>query len=200
MKLKEAIKELRNESNKKKFIQSFDLIVTLKNFDAKKPETKIQTEVVLPNPHTENITVGIISDQHDNGITTADIEQIANNKSEIKKMTKQYDYFLCEPPLMVLVGKVLGRYLGPKGKMPKLLPPGQDPTNIIEDLKKSVRIKTGVNASIQTIIGKESMDDDKIQENVEKVLDEIKKVLPKGESQIKNILLKLTMSKPITIE
>jgi large subunit ribosomal protein L1 len=199
MKIEEAIKHLREQPSRK-FKQTFDLIVTLKNFDLKKPENKFSKEITMPNETGKEIQVGIISDKIPGAITKSDIENMSNNKSEIKKLAKKYDFFLCEPPLMVLVGKVMGRYLGPKGKMPKLLPPNTEPKNMVEALKRSTRIKTTGSASIQTYVGKENLSDDAIKKNVEKVLEELKKTLPKGDSQIKNVMLKMTMSKPVKIE
>ena len=195
MKIYESIQELK-KLPKKKFKQTFDLIINLKNFDYKKPDNKFSKEITMPEKIEKEIKVGIISDKIPNAITKEHIEQF--KKSEIKKLSKEYDYFLCEPQLMILVGKVLGRYLGPKGKMPKILPPNTEPKNLVDNLKKSIKIKTG-QSSIQTFVGKEDMDDEKIQKNIEKVVEEVKKSLPKGEGQIKNILLKLTMSKPIKI-
>lgn len=200
MKLDEAIKHLRESSKKREFTQTFDLIVSLKNFDPKKPENKFSKEVVLPAGTGKTAEIGIISDKIAGAITKAQLDELSKNKAQIKKLVKKYDFFVCEAPLMVLVGKVLGRYLGPRGKMPKLLVPNQDPARLTEELKNSVRIRAGDAAAIQTHVGREGMDDGEIKKNVERVLDEIKKTLPKGENQIKNVMLKMTMSKPVKIE
>ncbi len=200
MKIDEAIKQLRESSKKREFPQTFDLVVSLKNFDLKKPENKFTKDVILPSGTGRTVEIGIISDRIPDSITKAQLEQIANSKQEAKKLAKKYDFFICEAPLMVLVGKILGRYLGPKGKMPKLLAPNQNPSALTEDLKKSVRIKAGDSAAIQTYVGRENMSDEDVKKNIERVVDEIKKSLPKGENQIKNVMLKMTMSKPVKIE
>ena len=200
MKLDEAIKHLRESSKKREFTQTFDLIVSLKNFDPKKPENKFSKEVVLPAGTGKTAKIGIISDKIEGAITKAQLDELSKSKMQMKKLVKKYDFFVCEAPLMVLVGKVLGRYLGPRGKMPKLLVPNQDPTRLTEELKNSVRIRAGDAAAIQTLVGREGMDDGEIKKNAERVLDELKKTLPKGENQIKSVMLKMTMSKPVKIE
>lgn len=195
MKTDEAIKLLR-ESNKRNFNQSFDLIIGLKNIDLKKPENKFSKDIVLPHGRGKDVSIAIISDTLPDAITKKDIE--AMGKPEIKSVVKKHDFFLCEAPLMPLVGKVLGRYLGPKGKMPKLLAGNVD--SLVKETNKSVRIRIRDSPAIQVIVGSENMVDAMIKENIETVIEGAKKALPKGISQIKNIQLKLTMSKPVKID
>lgn len=196
MKPEEAIKQLR-ESKKRKFSQTFDLIINLGYIDLKKPENKFSKNVILPNGRGKDIGVSIISDRVPNSITKLDLEKM--NKERIKELVNKNEFFICEAPLMPLVGKILGRYLGPKGKMPTILPPGMDPKKLIADAKKSVRIIVRDSPIIYTTVGTETMDNNSIIENVNKVLEETKKALP-GKVKIRSIFLKLTMSKPVRLD
>lgn len=197
MKLDDALTQL-TQQGKRNFSQSVDLIITLKNIDLKKPENKFSKDILLPHGRGKEVKVGIISDRLPDAVTKSDLEGFS--KKEIKRLTKRYDFFLCEAPLMPLVGKVLGRYLGPKGKMPKLLVPNQDVTAMIGEMKHSVRVNVSTSPNIQAIAGTEQMPPSQIKENILRIVDEVKKALPKGESQIKDILVKLTMGKPIKVE
>ncbi|MBI4174363.1 MAG: hypothetical protein HY517_01860, partial [Candidatus Aenigmarchaeota archaeon] len=47
MKLGEAIAKAR-DGEKRKFSQTFDLIVNLRNIDLKKPENKFSKDIILP--------------------------------------------------------------------------------------------------------------------------------------------------------
>ncbi len=192
----EAIKHLRT-FEKRGFSQSLDLNVTLKSIDLKRPENKFSKEFVLPHGRGKDIDVCIISEA--TGFGKAEIENLESNKKEMKIFVKKYDFFLCEAPLMPLVGKLLGKYLAPKGKMPKLLPPGKDPSSLIDETKKSVRIRVRDSPSIQLTIGTETMTDEQLKDNTEKVVEEIKKALP-GKVQIKSIYLKFTMTRPVKIK
>ena len=196
MKLEEAIQEII-QGKKRKFIQTVDLIINLKNIDLKKPENKFSKDIILPHGRGKKIEVGIISDKIEDAITKNDIESLSGK--DLKSFADKYDFFICEAPLMPLVGKVLGRYLGPKGKMPKLLPPNTKPESLIEDANKSIRINVRESPVVHLMVGSESMKPEQIKENVEKVLDEVTKSLPKGKSQIKSIFLKLTMGKPVRL-
>ncbi len=196
-KLDEAIKKVR-EDEKRKFVQTVDLIVNIRNVDLKKPENKFSKDVLLPHGRGKDVSVCIISDTVKDGVGKIDIEEFSRNKSAAKQFAKKHDFFLCEAPLMPLVGKVLGRYLGPKGKMPKLLPPGKDPKSMVDETKKSVRLNLRDAPTIQIAIGSEDMQDGQIKDNVEKVLEEVKKSLP-AKAQIKNAYIKTTMGKPVKI-
>lgn len=197
MKIDEVLQRL-SESPKRGFAQSYDLIVTLKNIDLKKPENKFSKDVVLPNGRGKDVNVCIISDRIAGALTKTDVETI--DKKGVRELTKKYEFFLCEAPLMPLVGKILGKYLGPKGKMPKLLPPNADPASQVAETQKSVRIRVRDSPVIQVIVGTESMPQNQVRENIERVLEEIKKTLPKGVSQIKMVMVKLTMNKPVKLD
>jgi large subunit ribosomal protein L1 len=199
MKLDEAIKILR-ESKKRNFSQSIDLIFSLRNIDLKKPENKFSKDVVLPHGKGKDVIVGIISDRIPDAINKNQIMELEQDKKALRKFVRKYDFFLCEAPLMPIVGKILGRYLGPIGKMPKLLPPGQRVEPILEDAKNSVRIRVRDSPVMQCMIGTEVMDDKKIKENAERVINEVKSALPKGHTQIKYVFIKTTMGKPVKID
>lgn len=196
MDLTQAIEQLMS-SEKRKFTQSFDLVANLANIDLKKPENKFSKEIVLPHGRGKDVKVAIISDSLKGGITKSDIERM--DKKTMKQMTRQYEFFLCEAPLMPLVGKVMGRYLGPKGKMPKLLVPGRNPESAVNEAKNSVRIKLRDLPVVHVYVGNENMDPRHIEENAVHVINEVKKALP-PKARIKNVYMKLTMSKPIKID
>ncbi len=197
MLLEDAITQLTQQS-KRNFVQSFDLIINLRNIDLKKPENKFSKDVLLPHGRGKDIEVGIISDRIPDAITKSDIENLS--KKDMKHLSKKYEFFVCEAPLMPLVGKILGRYLGPRGKMPRLLTPAQNVDGVIAEMKKSIRVSVSTAPTIHVTVGTEKMDAKQIVDNVRHTIDDVKKYLPKGESQMKNVLLKLTMGKPVKVE
>jgi large subunit ribosomal protein L1 len=200
-KILEAIKELRKASKKRNFTQSFDLIVNLKEFDVKKPENKIAEEFVLPHGRGD-VKIVVFSDTLKGLdceiLTSKDIENLTKNKRAVRKFIKDVDFFLAEANMMPLIGKYLGQFLAPRHKMPKVISGNVE--SMIEDLKKSVRIVVKNAPVIQCIVGKEDMKDEEICENIESLLKHLEARLPKGKRNIKNVLLKLTMSKPIEIK
>lgn len=201
-KILNVVKELREKSKKRNFPQTFDLIISLTEFDVKKPENKFIEDVVLPHGRGEEASVVVFSDtiktEECDVFNATDIESISKNKRKMKKLAAQTDFFLSEPKLMPLIGKVLGQLLAPRGKMPKLIVGNIDA--LIKNYKKSVRVKIKDSPVIQCLVGNEKMKDEYVVENVEAVLKFLETKLPKGKHNFGRILLKLTMGKPVKIE
>jgi len=201
MEIKKAFEELRKEK-KRKFVQTVDLIMNLKNFDVRKEA--LNTFVGVPYGGDKKFAAfftkrsGLIDT-----ITEADFVKYKDLNS-MKKLAKKYDGFIAVAPMMAKVATKFGRVFGPIGKMPSPqagIIPKEDEAMVkmmIEKMNKSIRVKNK-EASIKLAIGKESMGDDELVANVEAVIKGVEKVLPRGRDNVKDVLLKFTMSKAIKI-
>jgi large subunit ribosomal protein L1 len=203
MTILEKIKEIREKSKKRNFNQRFDLVVNLKELDLKKAESKVDELFILPKGTGKDASITLFSDSAKkiDGCTvlnSSEMEKLNKDKKEIKKLIGQTDFFLAEPKLMVVAGKYLGKFLAPKGKMPK--PVTGNIEKAIEDTKKSIRITVSKHPIIHTVVGSEKMDDKDLEENIRAVMNFLKTRLPKGKNNIKNVYLKLTMGYPIKLE
>lgn len=197
--LEDAVKFLRENSEKRNFNQTFDIIINLKNLNVKREI--INTTITLPHDKGKDVTVGIISDdaKGDDVITSRDMEAMAKNPTDAKKLVKHYNYFVASAPLMPTVGKLLGRYLAPAGKMPKPIPPKADPAPFVNVAAKSLTLRNNKQLHLQCAVGSEKSEDVHVIENVKAILTGLEKVLPKGKQNIRSVLLKLTMSRPVKV-
>ncbi len=196
--VQDAINHLKQNTKKRNFSQSFDLIINIKNVDLRKPENKFSKEIQLPHGRGKDVSVCVISDSLNNSVSKNDIDRMG--KKEIRNLIKSNDFFISEAPLMPYVGKVLGRYLGPVGKMPSPFPPSmKDVTPLVNAKKNSVRIKVRDSPNIQVPVGTETMDSAELEENIKTAIASIETVLPKGKNQIKDIMLKLSMGSPVKL-
>ena len=124
-----------------------------------------------------------------------------NNKAELRKLVNQFDFFIAQASLMPKVATTFGRALGPAGKMPSpqmgIMLNADEKTiaGLKEKINTGIKIRTK-DASIKLAVGKQSMKDEDILENVLTVYNAILKSLPRDKESIKNIELKFTMSKP----
>ncbi len=197
----DVIKGLKEKAKKRKFSQTFDLIIILKEFDLKKQDNKFSEDVALPHGRGGDAKVVVFADAVKNAdctvLTTNDLNRMATDKRELKNLAKSTDFFLAEAKLMPLVGKVLGQMLAPKGMMPR--PITENVNELVTRLKKSVRVKVRDSPVIQAMVGKEDMADAEIEENVKVVLNAVEARLPRGKQNIRKIMLKLTMSEPVKI-
>ena len=202
MKIEDALKKLR-EDKKRKFVQTVDLIVNLEKFDVR--TESINTFIQLPNPTQKKICAFLDKRIGEVDVITENEFNKYKEQKEIKRLAKKYDFFIASALLMPKIATKFGRVFGPIGKMPSPqagIMPNEDSDTIksmIDKMKKLVRIKTK-EKSIKVPVGKEDLGDDDIKENVESVVNSLKNILPKNKDNIKNIMLKFTMTKPIKLE
>ena len=199
-KLQNALIELR-KSKERKFNQTVDLIINLQKFNLKK--NQVNTFVSVAHKIKDKKIAGFLEVKNNKVFTiTPDEFKKYHDKQELKKIVKKYDFFISQASVMPKVATTFGRILGPIGKMPSpqlgIIINADDKT--IEELKEkinsSIKIKTK-EASIKVAIGKQSMKDEEIIENIFLVYNKILKVLPREKENIKNIEIKFTMTKPI---
>ncbi len=204
-----TVGEVKKQAKKRKFDQSVDLAINLKEVDMNKPENRIDEELVLPHGRGKDLKVAVIADGElahqakkitDGVIVKEELEEMAKNKKDAKKIVNKYDFFIAQTDLMTAVGRFLGPILGPRGKMPKPIPPNIQIAPIVERLKKTIKIKTKEKPVINVPVGTESMDDERITENIEAVLSLVTRKLVRGTSNIKSVYIKTTMGPSIKLE
>lgn len=204
-----ALGELRQNLVKRKFSQSIDLIVKLREVDLKKPENRINETIPLPNPPEKPLKVCVIASGDlgtraktagaDMLVSRNDIENLSKDKKAARKLAQEYDFFIAEAPLMPLVGRALGSFLGPRGKMPTPVPPNAPIEQIVAGHRKMVRVRMREQQVLQCRIGTENMPDEKLAENIQAVIARIEQKLERGFKNMGEILVKSTMSKPVKI-
>ena len=111
-----ALEELR-KNEKRKFNQSIDLIVNLKNFDIKRESVNLLLN--LPHKVKEKKIAAFLNKKSNviDSITKAEFDSY-KDKKKIKNLVKTYDFFISHASLMPAVAASFGRYLGTAGKMP----------------------------------------------------------------------------------
>ena len=92
----------------------------------------------------------------------------------------------------------MGKFLGPKGRMPLPITQTSPIENLISKYKTAVRIR-GRTLSLATKLGDEDMDDEKIAENALSVINTVTSKLPNNENNLKGFVIKLSMSPPVSI-
>jgi len=204
-----ALSELRKNLVKRKFSQSIELVVKLREVDLKKPENRINETIPLPNIPEGPVKICVIASGDlgtraknagaDMLVTRDQIDALSRDKKAARKLAQEYDFFIAEAPLMPQVGRSLGSFLGPRGKMPTPVPPNAPIDQIIATQRKMVRVRMREQPVLQCRIGTESMPDDKLAENIQMVVSRIEERLERGVKNISEILVKGTMSKPVKI-
>ncbi|MFA6023237.1 MAG: hypothetical protein WC781_04065 [Candidatus Pacearchaeota archaeon] len=201
--LDKAIEEIK-KGESKKFEQSVDLIINLKKIDTKK--TSINLFVPLPHKIKEKKVCGFIETKSSliDTIPRAGFIRY-KDKKEVKKLVKQYDFFISSGSNMPLVATTFGRVLGPAGKMPSpklgivLNENDKEVGDLVNKINSVLRVQVK-EPSVKVIIGKEKMKNEDIAENVKAVYTALMNELPNKKDNIKSVMIKLTMGKPIRVE
>ena len=157
--VKEKVSQARDASKKRKFTQTFDLIVNLQNLDLRKPEHKIDLGVNLQcQAKDKKYKVAAVIDHSISGaedifdkvIYAEELAAMKGNMDEIRKVTHGYDKFVVQMNLMPQFAQVLGRYLGPMNKMPSpklgmVINPKTPLKELYDKLQKIALLKTKKN-------------------------------------------------------
>jgi len=213
---------LKKEGHKdkvRKFDETIDLILNIKDVNLNDPKARIDKELILPNSvittDKPNICViasdEILLEAKKSSLDTLDREGLAgiNNeeKKYKKKFVKKYDFFVVEDKEMRNVARYLARFLGPIGKMPKPFPSGYGIISSVDELntaieryKKIIRVQMKKQPVIQVKVGKKSMDSNDLLENMKAVVDYIIDLMPHKYNNVKSMFLKTTMGHPIRVD
>jgi large subunit ribosomal protein L1 len=208
--LLDAVKEAKAQSGEKKFNQTVELILVIKEIDMKSPEGKIQAVVDLPHitgkPNkiivvaTGELALKARKAKADKVIEKADLEAYAGKKKQLRKLANTYDVFLSEAPLMPLVGKILGPVLGPRGKLPVPVPPNADIASLIVKHRKTIVVRMRNQPVIQCAVGTADMKEEELVENMQAVLRLAEGKLKRGLKNVKLAFIKTSMGEPVEIK
>lgn len=197
-----AVQKALQSAKKRNFTETVELAINLIDVDLSIPKNRIQEDIILPNGRGKQIRVCVIGggelalkakDVADRVITPEELGAFADDKKQAKKIANQIDYFIAEAPLMAQVGKRLGTVLGPRGKMPKPIPPGTDPAAMVDGLRKSVTVRTKDRKTFHVPVGTVDMDAEKIADNIDMILKRVALRLEKGDANIHSAYVKTSM-------
>ena len=207
-----ALKEAKEKANKRNFKQKFDLIINIKNLDLKKSDNQFDDFVELHYPRGKETKVCALVGPE----LESEAKKVCNkairqdefsklSKKELKKIGKEYDYFIAQANIMANVASAFGQVLGPRGKMPNpkvgcVVPPKASLGPLYNKLQKTIKLSTKKGGSVKTIIGNEEMKDEEIIDNIITAYNHFLTILPTGKHNISDVLVKMTMGPAIKIE
>ena len=204
-----AIKEAIENAPERKFVESMDIQFTIKDVDLKNPTNRIKEEVRLPSGRGRDVRIAMFAageaatrarDAGIHVITPPEIEELGGNKGRAKKIGNQFDFFLSEVPHMGLIGRYLGTVLGPRGKMPRPVPPTLDPAAIATGLKTTVVVKSGDKMTFHSSIGTVGQSQEELLANAMEVYNRVIGRLERGAGNIRSLFIKTTMGPSTRVE
>ncbi len=208
--VKEGIERAISLAKKRKFVQTVDMAINFKNIDFSKQDNRLKLDIILPKPGKKRKICLIAKEELiakakglvDKFVLPEELEDYKKDKKKAKKLARDYDMFIAQADVMPLVGKNLGPVLAPRGKMPSPIPaniPNIAP--IVNRLKSTVQVRSKGKylPVVHVPIGTEDMAIDDLVENAKAVLNAIMEKLPQKETNIKNVVFKLTMGPAVKV-
>ena len=208
-----ALEALEKDSPQRKFNQSVDLIIALKDLDFKKTTDQVDFFITLHYTTGKKVKVCAFVGAElkaeaekvfDHVILESDFGKY--DKKKAKKLAKQYDFFVAQANIMAKVAQVFGRYLGVRGKMPNpkagcVVPPkGANLKTLYDKLQKTIKISAKKIPLIQLRAGTQEMPAEQVADNIMFIYDQLIHHLPNEKHNISVVYIKLTMGKPARID
>ena len=101
---------------------------------------------------------------------------------------------------MGLIGRYLGVVLGPRGKMPRPVPPTLDPAVIAAGLQSTVVVKSGDKKTFQISFGTAGQTKEELNANAMEVYNRVISKLERGIGNIRSLYIKTTMGPSQMVE
>jgi large subunit ribosomal protein L1 len=198
----ETINKLLEAAKPRKFKESIEVSVNLRDVDLSVPKNRVEEDVVLPKGRGKPVRIAVFASGElalksrnvaDLVIQPQEIEEYASDKRKARALARAYDFFIAEAPLMPVIGKRLGIVLGPRGRMPRPVPPTADPTNLINAMRNTVRVRSRDKRTFHAAIGTRDMRPDDLAENLDALMRRVIAKLERGRFNIQSAYVKTTM-------
>jgi large subunit ribosomal protein L1 len=207
--LTEAIEKMKEQSPSRNFLESVDISINLRDINLQDPSKRFQIDVQLPNPVEKEVKICILAEgaqlveaQSTGAARVIDKDELENISREpklAKKLAQQYDFFIASAPLMPIIGRSLGKFLGPRGKMPKPIPPNAPIEPLLQDYGSTIQVRLRQSPVLHARIATVKMENEAIRDNAVAVLRNVEDKLEKGENNIRSVFIKTTMGPAIKV-
>merc|ERR1712227_651937 len=205
--LKKSIEWCRENRKQRNFVETVDLQIMLRDYNPDK-EKRFNSSVALPNQAQSVIKVCVIGNvKHidmckNAGIPCIDMDGIKKfNKQAkpVKKWARTFDYLLVSETMNKQVAAQVGKILSSVQRLPMVLGENEKPADKIKELKFSCKWKMKKVPWLGQGIGIDTLKDEELRQNINKSLNFLTSLLPKGWHNIRTVNIKFTMGNPSRI-
>ena len=207
-KIVKMVQKALDDAPERKFKESVDIAINLKDVDLSVPKNRIAEEIILPKGRGKDLKIAVIGSAEmllkakvvaDVVINEEELDTYAEDKKKGRHVANDFDFFIAEAPLMPAIGKKMGIFLGPRGKMPRPMPPGADPSQLVANLRNSVRVRSKDKGTFHVAVGTTAMSAEDLSENIEAILKRLLNKLERGKQNIDSIYVKTTMGPSVRL-
>ena len=203
----EAILAHRGTGKKRKFQETIDLQIALKNYDPQR-DKRFSGTFKLPQVPRPNMKLCVIGNAVHceeaerigvEKMSVDDLKKFNKNKKIIKKFAKKFDGFLASDTLIKQIPRLLGPGLTKAGKFPTLIEGGSDLTEKMEGVKATIKFQMKKVMCLSVAVGNTGMEKQEIIVNVQLAANFLASLLKKQWQNIGQIYVKSTMGPAMQI-
>ena len=207
-KVNQVIADVIDSKKERKFVETVEVSINLRDVDLQNPQKRISAEVALPHGRAKPARVAVFAQGEtaviskkivDTVISPEQIDELAEDKREARKLANRFDFFIAETGLMASIGKSLGVVLGPRGKMPRPIPPQADVARIINSLTNLVPVRSRDRPTFHVPFGNVSMSKEQLADNLDTIRKRVESNLDRATDNIASIWVKTSMGKAVRL-
>ena len=199
----ECIAKMREQTKERKFRQTVELQISLKDYDPAK-DKRFVGSVRLPNIPRPGLKICLIADEKhadeckkagvDIEVTSLDnLKKFNKDKKQIKNWAKQYSLLLATDSLVKKIPVVCGPTLNRIGMFPQPVTHTDPIKKKIDDVRASVKWQLKKVTCMNVAAGHEQMSDEELRQNMIMALNFLSSLTKKGWHNIKTVYIKCTM-------
>lgn len=205
----ESVTELRSIMKARKFTETIELQIGLKDYDPQK-DKRFVGSVRLPNNPRPNLKICIIADEkhkdevnkHSVDIDVVDLDQLKKfnkDKKLIKGWAKKYSLLIASDTVLKKVPVVVGPILNRIQMFPQVVTHNDALLGKVEDIRSSVKWQLKKVTCLAAAVGAQNMTDEELRVNIMMSLNFLVSLLKKGWHNVKSVHIKSTMSKSVKL-
>merc|ERR1711935_941560 len=192
------------ETKARKFRETIDLQIGLKNYDPQK-DKRFSGTVKLRHIPRPKFSVCIFGDQQhcDEAqsmglpfMSADDLKKLNKDKKLVKKLAKKYDAFLASGSLIKQIPRLLGPGLNKAGKFPTMLTHSDDMIAKVNDIKATVKFQMKKVLCLNVAVGHVNMTEDELVQNIHLSVNFLVSLLKKHWQNVRSLYIKSTMGPP----
>lgn len=210
-KLKAYIDKMLTERKERKFVETIDLQIGLKDYDPNK-DKRFVGSLRLPHIPRPKLKVCFIADANHIekckglGIEFIDAEALklkinpADKKAkDLKKWARKYKLLFISDSLLKNLPKLGGPMFTKWGKFPLVVSQNENIQNKIDEGLATIKFQLKKVTNLATAIGHVSMDKEQIRQNLLMSVNFLVSLLKKGWNNVGSLTIRSTMGKPVKI-
>jgi large subunit ribosomal protein L10Ae len=211
-KIKCFVKECLTNRKQRKFAETIDLQIGLKDIDPNK-DKRFAGTVKLPHIPRPHLKVCVIADAAhiDKLKKLGDVDYIdaealkkkidPNDKKgkELKKWAGKYKLLFVSETLVRQLPKLGGPLLSKWGKFPTVIKTDDDVKLKIDEMKSSVKFQLKKVLCLAVAVANDKMTEDQIRQNLITAINYLVSLLKKNWNNVKSLYIRTTMGHPVKI-